>query len=232
MAFRGHEDLDDDDNDVENRPNVKIHQQQRKELDNVARGGYTPISDELKVSPKLKELTEEDYNLFIAKISLGCSDYAAAAILGVTAITYKKWLAKGRNCSHGLYRRLYLDVCRAKSIARCSAEIQVKKEKPELWLTKFGGRSEPGVPGWTELDDNQKAIEQQLEYEAGNIDETPVNTDQSSNRLLPSAGTFQQALASLQELGLIQVTEHGKNVLNIHDALPSDVRTVDINISR
>lgn len=181
---------------------------------------FEVMRESIRVSPKLKELSEQEYQLFLAKVSLGCSEFACAAILGVTANIYRKWIEQGKNANHGLYRRLYLDVCRAKSIARCSAEVQVKKEKPELWLTKFGGRSEPGVPGWTDLTDSEKIQEQQLAFEAGNTELNPASAQQGSQRLMPSTGTFQEALKSLQELGLIQVTEHGKNVLNIQDKEP------------
>jgi hypothetical protein len=231
---RDTEEFEDDEVKPMFSPNSVQGNAARSRLDNEARAGITehsPLRNEIRVSPKLKQLSEEDYQLFISKVSLGCSDYSAAAILGVTSDTYRKWLYKGEHSNHGLYRRLYLDVIRAKGIARCSAEIQVKREKPEVWLTKFGGKSVPGVNGWTELTEQEKQAELQLEFESSNADATTTEQP-GSQRLLPSAGTFNEALASLQELGLIAITEHGKNVLNIQESIPLDTTTIDVSIRR
>lgn len=91
-------------------------------------------------------LTPECEAQIVASIRAGAFDWVAARAAGVSQTTFYRWM-EGKTKRHREFRDAVLT---ARAQARLSAEISVRKDKPEVWLMKGPGREKPGEPGWGE----------------------------------------------------------------------------------
>lgn len=96
------------------------------------------------------KLTEQIQNDICNFIRSGGFPNIAAEATGIPVETFQKWIKQGRqskrNCK---YRKFYQEVNKSIAIARLTAEIQIKSEKPELWLKSGPGKETEENPGWT-----------------------------------------------------------------------------------
>jgi len=81
-------------------------------------------------------------------------DHVAAEAAGVSARTFRYWMARGEGRSPGGPARPRLkafaaDVNRARAEVRLAAEIRVYREDPKHWLSRVA-RTKPDREGWTE----------------------------------------------------------------------------------
>lgn len=79
----------------------------------------------------------------------GAFDYVACEAVGIVPVTFYRWLREGKDES-SVYHTLYIEVMKARSIARAGAEMTVRKDNPQAWLRYGPGRDRNGRPGWTE----------------------------------------------------------------------------------
>lgn len=88
--------------------------------------------------------------LLIADIEEGAYAEDAAASLGVSLATWRRWLEQGRRkTAMPIYRRLVKAVDAAEAKARVKASQQVFRKAPLSWLTKGPGKERGERPGWT-----------------------------------------------------------------------------------
>jgi len=144
----------------------------------------------------LYRLPPETYQAFLQYLRLGAFDHVAAAALGITPETLKRWTKRGEKESSGIYRSFYLDVLEARGHARLMAELQVKRDDPKFWLTRGPGKTKPGLPGWTE----EAAIRLNGEVE-----------HRTTEQIAPLPN-LAEALEILQELGLLTLSEATKQL--------------------
>lgn len=152
--------------------------------------------------PKLKTLPDAIYTRFLQYIMLGCYDHVAAASVGITPMTFYNWKRRGEGSRKGIFRRFYLDVLQAQGVARQIAEQQVKTKEALAWLKSGPGRSTEDAPGWTETP---------TVLREGDTFNFQQNIDSSPERRLGVIG----AMAELQKLGYLQVTEQGQGLLGV-----------------
>ena len=80
------------------------------------------------------KLTPELQQQIVVRILAGGFDHVAAESAGIDRSTFYRWMERGRTAKAGLYREFLEGVRQARAQARLTAEIEVKKIKPELWL--------------------------------------------------------------------------------------------------
>lgn len=106
--------------------------------------------------PGSVSLDEDKAWRIVTLIRAGAFDYVAAEAVGISARTFRDWMARGEE-SHGTrgstpkLRRFAREVREARAMARVSAETRVFNQDPKYWLSK-AARSEPDRQGWTDLD--------------------------------------------------------------------------------
>jgi hypothetical protein len=104
--------------------------------------------------PGTVALTEDVAQTILSFIRAGNFDYVAAEAAGVSARTFRDWMARAEE-THPTraptpkLRRFAQDVRQAKAQARAGAEIRVYQEQPAQWL-KWAARSMPDREGWTD----------------------------------------------------------------------------------
>jgi hypothetical protein len=94
-------------------------------------------------------LTQKICSMIIA----GAYDYAAAEACGISKDTFREWMARGEGHdkdreSRTKFAAFAASIRLARSQARVSAEVVVKKIDPKWWLSRMH-RDRPGEPGWT-----------------------------------------------------------------------------------
>jgi hypothetical protein len=106
-------------------------------------------------------------------------DYIAAEAAGINQDTFYYWLRRGDGLNGEPPESPYLEfseaVRQARAEARGSAEIEVKRTAPAVYLTKGPGRDQPGRPGWTSGDGDGAAsvtaIHVEVTYATGGSDQ-------------------------------------------------------------
>jgi hypothetical protein len=99
-------------------------------------------------------LTKEVQAKILSYVRAGSFDYVAAEASGVSARTFREWMARGegrhstRTQSEKL-RRFAQDVRTAQAEARVAQEVRVYREQPMYWLSR-AARTRPEREGWTE----------------------------------------------------------------------------------
>ena len=96
------------------------------------------------------KLTPEVQNKVVAFVRSGSFAWVAAEAAGISKATYYRWMKRGGEATHGIYRDFYEAVREAMAQARVAAEIAVREHNPLAWLRYGPGRSRPDEPGWTE----------------------------------------------------------------------------------
>jgi hypothetical protein len=104
--------------------------------------------------PGSESLTKERYQTILTYIRAGAFDYVAAEAAGVSARTFREWVARGEGThptrgSTPKLRRFAKEVRRAKAEVRAAAEVRMHREHPAQWL-KYVARTRPEREGWTE----------------------------------------------------------------------------------
>jgi hypothetical protein len=99
--------------------------------------------------------TEEQARTITAYIRGGAFEHAAAQAAGVSARTFREWMARGegrhpKRRSTPPLRAFARQVNRAKAEARVGAEVRVYQNDPKYWLPR-AARSTAELEGWTEL---------------------------------------------------------------------------------
>ena len=99
-------------------------------------------------------LTNDIQRTIVECIRAGGFDHVAAEAAGVSARTFRYWMARGEGRSPGGPARPRLkafaaDVNRARAEVRLAAEIRVYREDPKHWLSRVA-RTKPDREGWTE----------------------------------------------------------------------------------
>lgn len=170
---------------------------------------------------KLSDLFEggqdSTYAQILEYVRLGASDAAASAAFGIDPVTFCRWLRHGRERQGSpLYRQLYLDISLARGQCRALAEMSVKAKDELAWLKAFGGRSKPGLDGWTETvnvggDPNGEPVDVRhtvngkIEHEHKHAHaHLVINPKVTDGRTL-----IAEALTYAEEAGLLQRTEAG-----------------------
>jgi hypothetical protein len=106
-------------------------------------------------------LTPERQQTIVSYIRAGMWDYIAAEAAGINQDTFYEWLRRGDGLegrpAESPFTEFSEAVRQARAEARGSAEIEVKREAPTVYLTKGPGRERPGRPGWTSVGDGQTA---------------------------------------------------------------------------
>jgi hypothetical protein len=169
---------------------------------------------------KLAELFEtgqdDTYAQILEFIRMGASDAAASAAFGIDPATFCRWMREGRDRIKGpLVRQLYLDVNQARGQARSLAEMEVKQKDSLAWLKSFGGRSKPGLDGWTDTiniggdPDNPLTVNHNVK---GEIDHNHKHAHAHlvfDPNVTDGRTLIAEALTYAEEAGLLQRTEAG-----------------------
>src|SRR4051812_22399991 len=92
------------------------------------------------------KLTEAVEKQICAYIRAGAFSWVAAVASGVSRATFNRWMSEDSR----EFRDFRDKVEEARAQARATAEMEVRKMKPEVWLRLGPGRDKPGEPGWTE----------------------------------------------------------------------------------
>ena len=99
------------------------------------------------------KLTEQIVDTIVSYVRAGAFDHVAAEAAGISARTFRDWMARGEGRgSRASTRKLRVfaeRVREAQAEARAGAEIRVFQERPALWLRR-AGRTEPDQDGWSE----------------------------------------------------------------------------------
>jgi len=103
--------------------------------------------------PGTDALTEEIAQTILTYVRAGAFDHVAAEAAGISARTFRDWIARGEGthptrAPTAKLRRFAAEVRRAKAEARAAAEIRVYRERPASWLA-HAARSKPDQEGWT-----------------------------------------------------------------------------------
>ena len=103
--------------------------------------------------PGTVALTEEIAQKIVDYTKAGAFDYVAAEAAGISARTFRDWIARGEGthptrASTPKLRRFAQRVAQAKAEARTSAEVRVHRDQPASWLA-HAARSKPDREGWT-----------------------------------------------------------------------------------
>lgn len=97
-------------------------------------------------------LTPEIAAKIIAYIKGGTFDYVAAEAAGISARTFREWMARGEGRSSRpstpAYREFAERVRTARAEARVIAEAEVHRDKPLAWLS-HAAPSRDGEQGWS-----------------------------------------------------------------------------------
>lgn len=104
-------------------------------------------------------LTPETQAKIVSYVRAGAYDWVAAQAAGISTATFYRWM-EGKTPEHAEFRDAVLE---ARAQARIAAEIQVRKEKPEVWLMRGPGRERPGEPGWGERVEVSAEIKHDIE---------------------------------------------------------------------
>lgn len=96
--------------------------------------------------PRPIELDESLFEALAQELRDGADNGSAAAMLGVTCRTFRRWKARGEQDFEAgedtPYARLWQVFVRARGKAQGSASKRVFKENPLAWLTKGPGQEE------------------------------------------------------------------------------------------
>ena len=99
------------------------------------------------------KLTEQIVDTIVSYVRAGAFDHVAAEAAGISARTFRDWMARGEGrgsrASTRKLRAFAERVREAQAEARAGAEIRVFQERPALWLRR-AGRTEPDRDGWSE----------------------------------------------------------------------------------
>jgi hypothetical protein len=87
----------------------------------------------------------------INMIMAGAFPTTAAKAHGIGPTTWWEWRKKGKE-GKAPYKDFERKISIAESMARVTAEVEVKKTDPKFWLTRGPGRDrgDPNDPGWTD----------------------------------------------------------------------------------
>jgi len=115
--------------------------------------GARPASPRRGRPPGSVSLTEEIARTIIEYIRAGTFAEVAAELAGISARTFRDWMARGEGRhstrpATSKLRRFATDVRRAQAEARAAAEIRVHQKNPEHWL-RNAARSTAEREGWT-----------------------------------------------------------------------------------
>jgi hypothetical protein len=103
--------------------------------------------------PGSVKLTDQIVDTIVSYVRAGAFDHMAAEAAGISARTFRDWMARGEGRgSRGSTRKLRAfaeRVREAQAEARAGAEIRVFQERPALWLRR-AGRTELDRDGWSE----------------------------------------------------------------------------------
>jgi hypothetical protein len=147
----------------------------------------------------------EAYSKMLAFIRAGAFACDAASLLGIAPETFCRWMARGALERRGIYRQFRQEVEQAQAVARCTAEIEVRRLNPLAWLRLGPGRTRPGLPGWTDLPKGHQNDPEVVREPSAT--KQPI-VECSRN---PLADTFKLA----EEAGLISVTPAGREMMKI-----------------
>ena len=85
----------------------------------------------------------------LSAIRSGGFPHVAAVAFGVPRPLFKKWLRWGRSCKRPVYHAFAQNVAQAEATARLTAEMEVHRKDPRLWLRAGPGQESPRADGWT-----------------------------------------------------------------------------------
>jgi hypothetical protein len=140
----------------------------------------------------------ETHRAIVAGIRAGGYDWVAAQAAGVSRSTFRRWMRLGeRKAAVEPYRTLAHDVHQARSQARLSAEIEVRKEQPFNWLRFGPGREREEEPGWTE----SREIKHTGSFEVTQSEEWLLIATTLDEVLKPHAEARLAVAAALRKLG-------------------------------
>ncbi len=94
--------------------------------------------------------TPELHKAIVAAIRAGSYDWVSAEANGVSRTAFRDWVKRGERDGEEPFLSFARDVRTARSQARLSAEIEVRKDQPFNWLRFGPGRERDDEPGWTE----------------------------------------------------------------------------------
>jgi hypothetical protein len=159
---------------------------------------------------KLKAImrdTPEVYQKILECIRAGA---AAAQALGIWPETFSRWLSRGRKERRGVFRQFYQDVSQAQAQARVVAEIKVYRTDPKFWLRCGGGRTR-----WEVFRGPDGQLEQYLVEGWTETPPPPLPLKPPAPEPCPtSPQKMAEALQAMVDIGLIQVTERGRELLD------------------
>jgi len=97
-------------------------------------------------------LTKERRDKIVAYIRAGAFDYVAAEAVGISARTFRDWMARGEGrgarASTPKLRAFAEEVREARAQARIAAEVRVHRDQPTYWLA-HAARTRAEREGWT-----------------------------------------------------------------------------------
>src|SRR5207244_5944305 len=98
------------------------------------------------------KLTDQIVDTIVSYVRAGAFDHVAAEAAGISARTFRDWMARGEGrgsrASSRKLRAFAERVREAQAEARAGAEIRVFQERPALWLRR-AGRAGPAQGGWS-----------------------------------------------------------------------------------
>lgn len=187
----------------------------------VAKRRHDPADDFPRLPPgrrpKLAQIMRDEpalYQKALAWIREGCYAHVVAQALGVTAETFIRWKAKGREAKTGLYRQFYEDVVQATAQARLDAERRVWQNDPKFWLRSGPGKeTNAGEDDWSD--------------ERQTVDVNLHGAEQIGEAI--GASTVAGALKELEAAGLIAITDQGRGMLEYvgDDSLEGEIVDVE-----
>jgi len=102
--------------------------------------------------PGSVSLTKDLQERIVAFIRAGSFDYVAAEAVGISARTFRDWMARGEGrgprALTARHRAFAERVRQAQAEARIAAEVRVYREQPTYWLS-HAARTRADREGWT-----------------------------------------------------------------------------------
>lgn len=150
--------------------------------------------------PGSVSLDEEKAWKIVSLIRSGVFDYVAAEAVGISARTFRDWIARGQGThetrsSTPKLRKFAEDVTRARAEARAAAENKVYSERPAYWLSR-AARSKPDREGWTDLGPEEERRESTLEERIAELDRREAGGIEGLIHALQMGGTLKERVAA------------------------------------
>jgi len=150
----------------------------------------------------LGKLPRKNYEQMLLAVSSGATTQAAAMAVGIHTTTFHNWMRKGREGKIP-YKYFYRDILQAASIARQTAETKVQARQPLDWL-----RNSPMMKALADLDMPTWDKETQV------VEGMNISMEQNVNQILRvDDEDTTKAVRIMEELGLITLTEKGRQAL-------------------